>query len=295
MSPDMVDYSPLRATPTAATSAAVLEATRRGDFGQESAQRVKGARSASTAIGWIVGGFLSLFVLITIVVRLVEGDSDALVVGGFFLAASALVGVLVKVLLTLSERRSVGRLVRLVAFAQANDLSVEPEAQLRLLPGSIFLSVPHARTLDRVQWSAGGLSFELATHTRPGSVRVRFLATHLDVEPPRLTFHHGRTGGIRLAEILGTDAFKDEKFALIARTHEHADARGFLTDELVALLTDRDRPVSAEVADGWFIAYFKSYDELDERGWQQAFSVAEAVVRARDAYQAWEESRPLVT
>jgi hypothetical protein len=184
----------------------------------------------------------------------------------------------------------------LVAFARANDLPVEPEAHVQLLPGSIFVSEPHARTMHRVQWPVDGLSFELATHTRwrgrQAAVQVRFLATHLDVEPPRLTFHHGRMGGVRPAEILGTDAFKDEKFALVARTHEHAGARAFMTDELVALLTDPDRPVSAEVADGWFFAYFRHYDELDERGWRQAFSVAEAAVRARDAFKAWEESSP---
>ncbi|GHH78050.1 hypothetical protein [Promicromonospora soli] len=291
----MVDYAPLRATPTATDSAAVLEAARRGDFGPETARHVGGAGRASTAIGWLVGGFLTLLVLIAIVVQLVEGDPDALVVGGFFIAGTVLLGVLVKVLVALSERRSVGRLVRLVTFARANDLPVEPEAQVRLLPGSIFVSLPHARTMHRVQWPAGGLSFELATHTRwqgQGTIQVRFLAAQLDVEPPRLTFHHGRTGGVRPADILGTDAFKDEKYALVARTHDHAGARAFMTDELVALLTDRGRPVSVEVADGWFLAYFKHYDELDERAWQQAFSVAEAVVRARDAYRAWEESRP---
>ncbi|WP_157548099.1 hypothetical protein [Micromonospora sp. ATCC 39149] len=48
--------------------------------------------------------------------------------------------------------------------------------------------------------------------------------------------------------------------------------------------------MSAEVVDGWFFAYFWHYDELDERGWQEAFSVAETVVRARDAFRAWEES-----
>jgi hypothetical protein len=296
MSPDMVDYAPLRATPTAADSAEVLEAARRGDFGPETARHVGGAGPAGTALGWIVGGFLTVLVLIAIVAQLAEGDSDALVVGGIFVAGSVLLGVVVKVLVALSERRRVGRLVRLVAFARANDLPVEPEAQVRLLPGSIFVSEPHARTMNRVQWTAGDLSFELATHLRwqgrQGSSQVRFLAAHLDVEPPRLTFHHGRPGGMRPAEILGTDAFKDEKFALVARTHEHAGARAFMTEELVALLADHDRPVSAEVADGWFFAYFKHYDELDERAWQQAFSVADAVVRARDAYRAWEKSRP---
>ncbi|MCF4122503.1 hypothetical protein L1785_16110 [Antribacter sp. KLBMP9083] len=291
----MVDYTPLQATPTDADSARVLEAARRGDFGPETARYVAGSRAGSAAAGCLVGGFVTVIVLITIVVLLVEGDSDALVVGGFFVGGSVLLGAMVAGLVALGERRSVRRLVRLVAFAQANDLAVEPEAQVQLLPGSIFVSEAHARTMHRVQWPAGGLSFELATHTRwrgrQATVQVRFLAAHLDVEPPRLTFHHGRSGGMRPAEVLGTDAFEDEKFALIARTHEHAGARAFMTDELVALLTDPDRPVSAEVADGWFFAYFRHYDELDERGWRQAFSVAEAAVRARDAFKAWEESR----
>lgn len=291
----MINYAPLQATPTAAEAAAVLEAARRGDFGQETARHVKGAGARSTGVGCVVGGFLAVIVLITIVVLLAEGDPDALVVGGFFMAGSVLLGVVVKVLSAWGERSSAGRLVRFVAFAQANDLPVEPEAEVRLLPGSIFVSTSHARTMHRVHWTAGGLSFELATHTRwrgnQGTLQVRFLAVHLDVEPPRLTFHPGIWGGVRPAAILGTDVFADEKFALFAGTHEHAAARAFLTDELVALFTERDRPASAEVVDGWFFAYFRHYDELDEQGWRQAFSVAEAVVRARDAFRVWEETR----
>jgi hypothetical protein len=149
--------------------------------------------------------------------------------------------------------------------------------------------------LHRVQWPAGGLSFALATHTRQGqgqgTLLARVLAVRLDVEPPRLTFHPGRRGGVRPAAILGTDAFEGERFALFARTREHAGARAFMTDELVALLNEHDRPMSAEVVDGWFLAYFRSHDELDERWWRQAFAVAEAVVRARDAYRAWAEPR----
>ncbi|MGB2572268.1 hypothetical protein ACPFP2_28070 [Micromonospora citrea] len=202
---------------------------------------------------------------------------------------------MIEVLGDVGERRSAGRLVRLVAFARANDLAVEPEAPARLLPGSIFVPNPHARTMHRVQWPAGGLSFEVATHTRQprgqGMLLVRLLAAHLDVEPPRLTFRPGRRGGVQPAAIVGTDVFEGEKFALFARTSEHAGARVFMTDELVALLNEHDRPASAEVVDGWFFAYFRSHDELDERGWRQAFAVAEAVVRARDAYRAWEESR----
>ncbi|MBO4204832.1 hypothetical protein [Micromonospora echinofusca] len=294
MSPDKINYAPLRATPTAAESATVREAARRGDFGQETARHVAGAKARSTGVGCLVGGFLVVVMLVTIVGLLAQGDSEDLVVGGIFLAGAALLGVLVKTLGDVGERRSAQRLVRLVAFARANDLAVEPEAPARQLPGSIFLPNPHARTMHRVQWPAGGLSFELATHTRQGrgqgTLLVRCLAVHLDVEPPRLTFHPARRGGVQPAAIPGTDVFPGEKFALFAAAREHAGARAFLTDELVRLLDDRDQPMSAEVVDGWFLAYFRHQDELDERGWRHAFAVAEAVVRARDAFRSWEES-----
>lgn len=291
----MINYAPLHATPSPADAAAVLTAARRGDLGEETARHVTGAGARSSGVGCLVGGFLAAIMLVTLIGMLAQGDSEGLLVGGFFLAGAVLLGVAIKLLGDLGERRSAGRLVRLVAFAQANDLPVEPEAQVRLLPGSVFLPNPHARTMHRVQWPAGGLSFEVATHTRQGrgqgTLLVRCLAVHLDVEPPRLAFHPGRPGGVRPAAILGTDALEGEKSALYARAHEHAGARAFMTDELVTLLDDHERPMSAEVIDGWFLAYFRNHDELDERGWRQAFAVAEAVVHARDAFRAWELSQ----
>ncbi|SCG54640.1 hypothetical protein GA0074704_3069 [Micromonospora siamensis] len=292
----MIDYAPLQATPTAAESAQVLDAARRGDLGEETARHLAGAGARSSGTGCLVGGFLAIIMLITIgmMVAQGEGDGEGLVVGGLFLAGSVLLGVMVKLLADRGERSGAGRLVRLVAFARANDLSVEPEAPARQLPGSIFVANPHARTMHRVHWPDGGLSFDVATHTRQrpgqGQLLVRVLAVRLDVEPPRLTFHPGRRGGVQPAAILDTDVFPGERFALYAATTAHAGARAFMTDELVALLDDHDRPMSAEVVDGWFLAYFRNHDELDERGWRQVFAVAEAVVRARDAYRAWEGS-----
>ncbi|MDI1463575.1 hypothetical protein QEZ54_21565 [Catellatospora sp. KI3] len=293
MNPAMIDYTPLRTTPATSDQAAVLEAARRGDLGQETARYLARAGARSSALGCLVGGVLAA---ITTIAMVAQGDSESVVVGGVFLAGAVLVGLAVKALVAAGERRNRERLVRLVAFARANGLPVEPEAEVRLLPGCIFASSLNVRTMHRVQWQAGGLSFEAATHSRwqegkQGTLLVRFLAVRLDVRPPRLTFHPGRGGGVRPAAILGTDAFEGEKFDLIARTHDHAGARVFLTDELRTLLTEHDRPVSAEVVDGWFFAYFRHHDELDEQGWRQAFAVAEAVVRARDAFLAWQGSR----
>ncbi|BCJ75954.1 hypothetical protein CS0771_54980 [Catellatospora sp. IY07-71] len=295
MSPDMINYAPLHVSPSPADAANVLTAARRGDLGEETARHIAGAGARSSGVGCLVGGFLAAVMLVVLIGMLAQGDAEGLLVGAIFLVGALLLGVAVKLLGDLGERRSAGRLVRLVAFAQANGLPVEPEAPARLLPGSIFLPNPHARTMHRVQWPAGGLSFEVATHTRQGrgqgTLLVRCLAVHLDVDPPRLTFHPGRPGGVRPAAILGTDAFEGEKCALYARTRDHAGARAFMTDDLVALLDDHERPMSAEVIDGWFLAYFRNHDELDEQGWRQAFAVAEAVVHARDAFRAWEPSR----
>ncbi|MFC7759895.1 hypothetical protein ACFQY4_19150 [Catellatospora bangladeshensis] len=273
----------------------MLEAARRGDFGEETARQITGAGARSTGVGCLVGGFLAAIMLVALIGMLAQGDSEGLLVGGLFLAGAVLLGVAVKLLGDLGERRSAGRLVRLVAFAHANGLPIEPEAPARQLPGSVFVPNPHARTMHQVRWTADGLSFEVATHTRQGSGQgtrlVRCLAVHLDVAPPRLAFNPSGPGAVRPAPILGTDVFENEKFALFARTREHAAARAFMTDELVALLDDRNRPMSAEVVDGWFLAYFPSQDELDERSWRQAFAVAEAVVRAREAFRARGQSQ----
>lgn len=264
-------------------------------FGPTTAEHLRGSRGRGTGVGVLVGGFLVLVFGIATVVGIARGGGNDVGVGLALTAIGAGVGVLCSRLAGAGERRAWRRSARLVAFARANGLTVEPEAAATPRPGTPFRNPSFARTRDRIAWTAAGLPAEAADWStyrgRAGTVHCRYLAVRLDVDAPRATFDCGVRGPARGETLVGGDALgppaEGRRHRLTCVTASHDRARALFPDEVVALLTDPHQPCNAEVADGWFLAYYRP-GKADAERWRHTFALADAVARATASIRAAE-------
>ncbi len=285
-----IDHTAWQAEPSAEELARLRGAMEDGEFGRPSRERYGKKQPFGVMVAAMVGGFLGLIFAIMTIVALVRGDSDDVVVGLWFTGGVVAIGIACGWAASRSDDRHWKEIWRLVTFAKANGLEVQPEAKVVLLPGSIFTTRSHATTSERVTWSVDGRHVEVARHRRAGggsvanSFDARYLAVRLD-EVPRLSFTAAR-GPARPATVLGTEvvltgtAGGRRRGTLVSRAASADAARAFMTDELVDLLTDPDHPCNAEAAGGWFFAYFPPRRKVDADTWRHTFALADAVVRA---------------
>lgn len=292
MDPIAVNYAPLSEKPTASVASAVRQEARAGSFGKTTATMVKGAKGDARIIAVVFGGFITLIFALVALVRWIQDDDPYI-----GLIMTVFVGLLSYGLYRIGGlvgRRTWRRSVQLITFGRANGFEVQPRSKPRKLPGAIFgLGSGQPFISDWVSWNQDRVHCEAAVRhwantggTHADTHMVRFLAVHLETEIPRLSFSCGRSLPASADMHLGPDLLADEpdrprrhRPKLVCGPSGRERARAFFTDELIDLLTDDDYPANAEVNDGWFFAYYRDRDMIDEDLWQHTFTTAAMVVR----------------
>ncbi|WP_162799131.1 hypothetical protein [Nocardioides sp. 616] len=276
-----VDYTPLGRRPTVEEVELLRQEVARGDHGKDAHTATSPARLGAF-VGGMVGGllvFVSGAVMLT--------DRSDLGVGLAALGVSAGIGLVVGLLVAAGTYRSWRNTVRLASFARANGFEFRVWAKAGRLPG-LLRSGSHASTSDRVSWDAGGSPAQMGIYSRAGggsranATTTRYLAVHLGLDLPAMTFLSGRRGSLRGVRRRGPDAFEGQPHSLRmggSRTDERATA--LFDESVVALLTDADISCNAEYVDGWFLVYYPHRRRDDETLWRHAFALADAVVAAR--------------
>lgn len=290
--PQHVDYQPLLADPSAEELARLRTALGAGEFGRASRDRYAKKSRVGIAMAAMVGGFLGLIFGIMALVALFKGNTEDAMIGLWFTAGVAAIGLVCGWLADRSERRGFAAIWRLVGFARANGLHVEPEVKVTLLPGSIFTTKRHATTSEKVSWTAGGHAVQAAVHHRASggpqarSFTSRYLAVQLGAVPRLAFVTAGRRGAARPVAIAGPETTltgdRGGRGKLTSLAATTPAARAFLTEELAGLLTDPGHPCHAEAKDGWFFAYYPANQKADEAYWRHAFALADAVARAHE-------------
>lgn len=285
-----IDFRPLAAEPDARELATLRRAMAAGEYGRPSRERYGTKQPFGVVVFAMVGGFLGLIFGIMAITAAVRGNSEDAQIGLWFTGGVVLIGLVCGGLARRAESRHWSTIWRLVRFAEANGLEVQPEAKVVLLPGSIFTTTRLASTGERVRWTVDGRSVEVAHHRRAGggstasSFSARYLAVNLG-QVPRLSFTAAR-GPARPRLVAGpevelTGSTGGRRRGTLASPAASAPAaRAFMTDELVELLTDPDHPCNAEAMGGWFFVYFPGRRSPDAEGWRHLLTLAEAVVRA---------------
>ncbi|MFC8191583.1 hypothetical protein ACFUMH_07960 [Cellulomonas sp. NPDC057328] len=288
-----IDVTPLGAVPDAQDLAGLQEAAAAGRYGRATREEYGTPSRSGLMVFALVGGFLGLVFLVVVLVALVRGETEDALIGLWFVGGVLLVGLACGWLARRSDRRHRADVWRLVRFAEANGLEVQPAAKVVLRPGSIFTTKAHASTGEQVRWTVDGRSVEVAHHSRGsgGKTPNRFSARYLAVQVgdvPAFTFTGPRSGPARPRQIAGPEVVVHgtgggrRRGTLVSRVRTGDAARDFLTDDLVDLLTDPQHPCNAETAGGWFFAYFPSRPVPDATRWRHLFALADAVVRAAD-------------
>ncbi|WP_136518999.1 hypothetical protein [Cellulomonas telluris] len=298
-----IDLAPLGARPDGQDLASLQEAVAAGRYGRASREQYGKPSRSGVMVFTLVGGFLALIFGGTALAALVRGDTDGALIGVWFTAGVLLVGLLCGWGAQRSDRRHRADVWRLVRFAEANGLEVQPAAKVVLRPGSIFTTKAHASTGEQIRWTVDGRSVEVAHHSRsgggttPNSFSARYLAVQVG-EVPAFTFTGPVRGPARPRSLAGPEVVVHgtgggrRRGKLVSRVRTADAARAFLTDDLVDLLTDPEHPCNAETAGGWFLAYFPSRPVPDAARWRHLFALAEAVVRAADRSAGGATSSP---
>ncbi|MBD8078371.1 hypothetical protein [Cellulosimicrobium arenosum] len=294
MTPEHVDLSVLDRRTTREEAVTVREMARRGAFGEPSAQSVGEGRRTAGLLGIVVGVFLGLICLVTLVVQLVGGSVDRgeLVVWLVLTAVLVSPAFLLPLLGRASDLRMWRRCAPLLELARANGAQLEPVSSRPALPGRIF-GVGIGRvptTTERVAWPATEAGPEVETGTRTYVVsssssstthRHRYVAVRLDAAQgsPRIVFEPGRHDGIRQG--YPPLASRSPDGTLYAGSESGDHAQRLFTDDLLGLLADRTGPMAAEVVDGWFLAWtVGDGSPTDQRLWRRQLAIVTTVLAA---------------
>ncbi|MBD5784736.1 hypothetical protein IF650_00955 [Cellulosimicrobium terreum] len=292
MTPQTVDLAVLRRRTTREEAVTVREMARRGAFGEPSAQSVGEGRRTARVVGIVIGVFVGLICLVTLVVRLASGsvDEGELRVWVVFTAVLVSPAFLVPLLGRASDVRTWRRSAPLLELARTNGAQFEPVSSRPELPGRLFGLGTRPTTTERVAWPATEQGPEVETGTRTYTVphgnssdshRRRYLAVRLDAARgwSRIAFLPGRNDGILSGYPPLASRTDDGTVYAVPTSGDHA-AQVF-TDDLVGLLADRRAPMEAEVVDGWFVAWTAgNASPTDERLWRRQLAIVTTVLAA---------------
>jgi hypothetical protein len=299
MPPAQIDFRPLSERPSRQQLASVRSEGVAGAFGEPTATRLRTA----TRDGWIVlavvGGFITAIFAVTTLVQWIQGESTEDALAG--VAVTSVVAVVCfaayavgrYVISPVSWRAT----VRLVRFARANGMDVEPVSDGRPPAGTLNERRRKYRSLERrVSWTQGGMQVEAAqfsdaAYGRTADIfRARYLAIRLPVDLPRVSFISGRSGLVHPDVYLGVDALIGDdarrgarRVRLICEPGSEDAARAIFTDRLIDVLADRHRPANAEIRGRWFLAYYRDNGlNANEQLWRRTLEavglVTETVV-----------------
>jgi hypothetical protein len=265
-----------------------------GAFGEPTAARLRTA----TRDGWLVlaliGGFITAIFAITTLVRWIQGESAGDTLAGVVLTVFvalvcfAAYAVARYVVSPVSWRAT----VRLVRFARANGMDVEPVSDGQPPAGTLNERRRKYRRLERrVSWTRGGMDVEAAQFSdaeygRTADIfHARYLAIRLPRELPRVSFISGRSGLVNPDVYFGVDALTGDdarrggrRVRLICEPGSEEEARTIFTDRLIGVLTDRRHPANAEVRGRWFLAYYRDTGlNANEQLWRRTLDAVDAV------------------
>jgi hypothetical protein len=303
MLPAQVDFRSLSERPSREQLASVRSDGLAGAFGEPTAARLRTA----TRDGWLVlaliGGFITAIFAITTLVRWIQGES----------AGDTLAGVVLTVFVALVcfAAYTVARYVvspmswratvRLVGFARANGMAVEPVSDGQPPAGTLNERKRNYRTIARrVSWQQGGMEAEAAQFSDAAYGRTadifhaRYLAIRLPVDRPRASFISGRSGLVNPDIYFGVDALTDDaarrggrRVRLICDAGSQDAVRAIFTDRLIDVLTDRRRPANAEIRGRWFLAYYRDNGfNANEHLWRRTLDAVELVAETVTAQKA---------
>ncbi len=297
-SPSTIDYSPLTQRVGGAVARQVREEALDGALGPSTAKSVGDRRSNTRIVAFTIGGFFVLLSGIIAFAQWVSGDNGTDAAAG--VVVSAILTEVCYVIALGVQALSWRRTVRLVRFARANGFAVEPTATPSTLPGTIFQPSPRGTfsyTRDVVSWTQDGYDTEVGLHIwvhkgQDGTTR-KYLAMRLDAPTPQMSFDFGPSALRAPNTLSGVDVLADEPHLpqqprprLITASQDRSLARTLFTDDLIALLTDDDGTVQAEVMGDYFFAYYGEGKRLDVDRWRLLLETAQLVAQNADALRA---------
>ncbi|GAA2073567.1 hypothetical protein GCM10009840_03560 [Pseudolysinimonas kribbensis] len=287
---ERVDFGPLTSSPSASLAAEVHARALAGDLGPETVDEVRSERTRAIVPIAVVGGTLAVILAITTIVEAAQEKGPEAVIGLEGIAVIALVCLAVYAFVRrVVQPRGWLRLVRFVAFADANGFIGRPVADPARTPGPLGRRTFRYRRVFRfLTWEQRGVQVETgeyvdsSTGTRSSvGMRLRYLAIPVRDALPTATFLCGRSmSNPSPRSFAWVNALGRGRVQLLCEKDDVREVRAFFTDELIAALTDKRRPAHAALEDGWFFAYFLPGGWEKPDMWRSVFRVAELVTRA---------------
>jgi len=257
---------------------------RKGSNGFTSRKWYKIVAIASVFIGWIVGPF---------------GATTATARLGVFLTAAVLVALALlgvgRVALG-AYRKLVANQLRLIAFAQDNELVYVEEIKKPAYPGAIFQTGSQRRIYSQFLGEANG-EFEIGNYeytVQHGKSSSTYQYGYIRIALERHVVHmllDGKANNTNIFkasfsnlpismardQTLELEGDFNEHFTLYAPKEYERDAYYIFTPDLMALLIDEVGQFDVEVIDDQLFVYGKEFNFFDVATWQRIMAIITTV------------------